>query len=168
MKQIITVLVFCYTLLSATQAQEWKVNIGEQAPAFEIQGRDKVISSHSLRGKVVLLNFFATWCPPCRKELPRLQTELYEELKDNPDFAVFVLGREEDWSKLDPFMQQHNYSFPVFPDLQRKVFSLFAESSIPRNVILDRNGKIIYQSIGFTDEEFTEMVTFIKSELKKK
>lgn len=116
----------------------------------------------------MLLNFFATWCPPCRKELPRLQAELHEALKGNSEFAVFVLGRDEDWTKLDPFMAQNQYTFPVYPDMGRKVFGLFAESSIPRNVVLDRNGKIIYQSIGFTDEEFSEMVHLIKEELKKK
>jgi thioredoxin-related protein len=69
---------------------------------------------------------------------------------------------------LDPFIQKHNYTFPIFPDLQREVFSLFAEQSIPRNVVLDRNGKIIYQSIGFEDKEFSKMVQLIKNELEKK
>ena len=168
MKNIITTITCFYFLIGASHAQEWKVTVGDQTPAFEIQGRNTNITSSSLKGKVVLLNFFATWCPPCRQELPRLQAELHDALKDNLDFAVFVLGREEDWSKLDPFMTKHQYTFPVFPDLGRKVFSLFAESSIPRNVVLDRNGKIIYQSIGFTDEEFTKMVELIKFELKKK
>ncbi len=168
MKNIIVLVVSCFIMLGVASAQEWKVNIGEQSPKFEIQGRSSKIHSNSLRGKVVLLNFFATWCPPCRQELPRLQAELQEALKDDPNFAVYVLGREEDWSKLDPFMKQHNYTFPVFPDLGRKVFSLFAESSIPRNVVLDRDGKIIYQSIGFTDEEFSKMVKLIKAEIKKK
>ena len=168
MKKLIAAVCLLYSIIGFAQAQEWKVKVGEEAPAFHIQGRKEAIPSSSLKGKVVLLNFFATWCPPCRKELPRLQAELHEALKEDPNFAIFVLGREEDWSKLDPFMAQNKYTFPVFPDLQRKVFGLFAESSIPRNVVLDRNGKIIYQSIGFTDEEFSQMVSLIKAELKKK
>ena len=168
MKKIFSVVCLICSLVGLAQAQEWKVKVGEKSPDFKIQGRTESISSSSLKGKVVLLNFFATWCPPCRQELPRLQSELYNAFKDNPEFAVFVLGREEDWSKLDPFMEQNNYSFPVFPDLDRKVFGLFADASIPRNVVLDRNGKIIYQSIGFTDEEFTKMVDLIKAEIKKK
>lgn len=120
-----------------------------------------------LKGKIVLLNFFATWCGPCRQELPRLQKELWDTLGKRSDFEIMVLAREEGWDKLDPFMKNNNYTFPVFPDLNRKVFSLFADQSIPRNVLLNKEGKIIYQSIGYTPEEFSALVSLIKEELKK-
>lgn len=149
-------------------AQEWKVNVGDQVPAFSVEKRDGAkISIQDMKGKVVLINFFATWCPPCRQELPRLQKELWETLDDKTDFSIMVLAREEGWDKLDPFMKSNNYTFPVFPDLYRKVFSLFAEQSIPRNVLINKDGKIIYQSIGYTPEEFTGLINLIKSELKK-
>lgn len=152
----------------ATKAQDWKVNFGSNAPSFVVEGKDqKKISSESLRGKVVLLNFFATWCPPCRRELPRLQKEIWEPLQDNEEFAVLVLAREEGWDKIDPFVKDNGYTFPVYPDLKRGVFGLFADQSIPRNVVLDRSGKIIYQSIGFEDQEFTKMVELIKAEVGK-
>lgn len=160
-------ILLCFVL--NTKAQEWKVKLGEQTPQFEVKGKnEQKITSESLKGKVVLLNFFATWCPPCRQELPRLQKEIWDDLKANKDLAVFVLGREEGWDKLDPFMANHKYTFPIYPDLKREVFSLFAEQSIPRNVVLDRNGKIIYQSIGFENNEFSKMVQLIKTELEKK
>src|SRR5690606_13607305 len=104
----------------------------------------------------------------CRKELPRLQKEIWDDLKSNKDLAVFVLAREEGWDKIDPFIAENKYTFPVFPDLKREVFGLFADQSIPRNVVLDRSGNIIYQSIGFEDEEFSKMVELIKDELEKK
>ncbi|WP_159637029.1 TlpA family protein disulfide reductase [Sphingobacterium composti Ten et al. 2007 non Yoo et al. 2007] len=169
MKNIFWMLVLLLSITLPSYAQEWKVEVGEQTPKFVVKGKkDKVFSSESLKGKVVLLNFFATWCPPCREELPRLQREIWDELKTEKDLAVFVLGREEGWDKLDPFMEKHNYTFPIFPDLKREVFGLFADQSIPRNVILDRTGKIIYQSIGFENEEFSKMVKLIKAELQKK
>ncbi|MGN0002470.1 MAG: TlpA family protein disulfide reductase [Sphingobacterium composti] len=169
MKNIFWMLVLLLSITLPSYAQEWKVKVGEQTPKFVVKGKkDKVFSSESLKGKVVLLNFFATWCPPCREELPRLQREIWDELKTEKDLAVFVLGREEGWDKLDPFMEKHNYTFPIFPDLKREVFGLFADQSIPRNVILDRTGKIIYQSIGFENEEFSKMVKLIKAELQKK
>lgn len=65
-------------------------------------------------------------------------------------------------------MATNKYTFPIYPDLKREVFSLFADQSIPRNVVLDRSGKIIYQSIGFEDAEFSKMVQLIANELKKK
>lgn len=169
MKKVLWSLGLFLCIMMTTNAQEWKVKLGEHTPKFEINGKqNQVISSESLKGKVVLLNFFATWCPPCRQELPRLQKEIWDDLKANKDLAVFVLAREEGWDKLDPFMEKNNYTFPVFPDLKRGVFGLFANQSIPRNVVLDRNGKIIYQSIGFEDKEFSKMVQLIKNELEKK
>lgn len=168
MRKII-LLCFCFvSIFSTVSAQEWKVNIGDQVPYFSVENKEgKKISSQDLKGKVVLLNFFATWCPPCREELPRLQKELWDTLGNKEDFTILVLAREQGWDKLDPFMESHKYTFPVFPDLNRKVFSLFAEQSIPRNVLLNKEGKIIYQSIGYTPKEFTDLVNLIHSELKK-
>lgn len=167
-KIIVLILSICLGMQYNASAQEWKVNKGDQVPAFSVTNKDgSKISTQDLKGKVVLLNFFATWCPPCREELPRLQKELWESLDDKSDFTILVLAREEGWDKLDPFMKSHNYTFPVFPDLNRKVFSLFAEQSIPRNVLLNKEGKIIYQSIGYTPEEFTKLIALIKEELKK-
>lgn len=168
MNKLAVIVVVFFALVETAVAQEWKVKVGDMTPRFEIELRDGAkVTSDELKGKVVLLNFFATWCPPCRKELPRLQTEIWEQLGNRDDFAVLVLAREQGWDKIDPFMQDHKYTFPVFPDLNRKVFSLFAEQSIPRNVVLDREGKIIYQSIGFQDDEFSQMVELIKNQLKK-
>jgi len=165
------VVLLCFCLVSicfSVSAQEWKVKVGDQVPVFTVENKaGQKISSDDLKGKVVLLNFFATWCPPCREELPRLQKELWDVLGNKEDFTILVLAREEGWDKLDPFMQSHKYSFPVFPDLNRKVFSLFAEQSIPRNVVLNKDGKIIYQSIGYSHKEFSDLVNLIKTELKK-
>ncbi len=166
-KKIILLFVTFFACVSL-QAQEWKVEIGQQVPSFSVEKKDGTkISTESLKGKVVLLNFFATWCPPCREELPRLQKELWDALGKRDDFSILVLARDEGWDKLDPFMKNNSYTFPVFPDLNKKVFSLFADQLIPRNVLLNKEGKIIYRSIGYSPKEFTELVELIKEELKK-
>lgn len=147
-------------------AQNWHTKVGQQVPYFEIETKDGTKkSTETLEGKVVLINFFATWCPPCRQELPEVQKQIWDKHKDREDFEIVVLAREEGWDKLTPFVEQFGYTFPFYPDLNRKIYSLFAPDTIPRNVIIDRNGKIIYQSIGYEPEEFAQMADLIQLHL---
>lgn len=165
MKHSLLLIFFSFSMLLG-KGQEWKVSLGDPVPSFTVLDKQgKSLSIDSLRGKVVLINFFATWCPPCRQELPRLQNEVWERWGHRKDFAVMVLAREEGWDKLDPFIKNAGYTFPIFPDPKRDVFSLFAESQIPRNVLLDKEGKIIYQSIGYTPEEFTALIELVEDSL---
>ena len=152
----------------ALSAQEWHVKVGDPLPSFVVTNKaGKQIKSQDLKGSVVLLNFFATWCPPCRQELPRLQKEIWDRWGNREDFEVLVLAREEGWDKLDPFIKDNGYTFPFYPDLKREVFSLFADSSIPRNVLIDKEGKISYLSIGYSEKEFTAFVSLIEKALAK-
>lgn len=165
MKYILTAIISAFILFSST-AQEWKTQIGQDVPSFEVMKKDgQTISTDDLKGKVVLINFFATWCPPCRMELPKVQEEIWDVFLEREDFEIIVLAREEGWNKLDPFLEEYGYTFPFYPDLNRKVFSLFAENTIPRNVIIDRDGKIVYQSIGYSQEEFDSMFQVIADQL---
>lgn len=167
MKKVILMLLLGVALSNA-QSQEWKVSLNDKVPAFIVQDKaGNAIDVQSLRGKVVLLNFFATWCPPCREELPRLQKEIWDKWETRDDFVVMVLAREEGWDKLDPFIKKTGYTFPIYPDLQRKVFSLFADSYIPRNVLIDKEGKIIYQSVGYAEKEFSELINLIETTLNE-
>lgn len=155
----------------ATIAQDDKstlTKLGESVPkfSFEIE-RGKTANIDDYKGKLILINLFATWCPPCNTELPLVQKQIWEKYSNNPDFAFFVFGREEGWDKLEPFKKAKGFTFPILPDVDRSIFSKFATQSIPRNIIVDQNGKIIYQSIGFSEKEFAEMVALIDANLKK-
>ena len=155
----------------ATMAQDDKstlTKLGESVPkfSFEIE-RGKTANIDDYKGKLILINLFATWCPPCNTELPLVQKQIWEKYSNNPDFAFFVFGREEGWDKLEPFKKAKGFTFPILPDVDRSIFSKFATQSIPRNIIVDQNGKIIYQSIGFSEKEFAEMVALIDANLKK-
>jgi peroxiredoxin len=98
----------------------------------------------SLRGKVVLVNFWATWCPPCRKELPDLQA-LYDRFKER---GFVILGiSDEDYAKVQPFVAEHKMTYPVLLDPGRKVNKLYEIQGIPRSLIYDRNGKLAAQAI---------------------
>jgi|SRR5690554_873168 len=168
------VMVFLLSFPFMAQAQSiedvrpWLVEMGQVTPDFQFTWKDgKTEEIVDYRGKVVMINFFATWCPPCRAELPRVQEEIWDKYKDHPEFQLFVFGREEDWDVLDPFIASTGYTFPILPDLQRGIFGQFATQSIPRNVILDREGKIIYQSIGYTVPEFDKMLELLEGEIQK-
>ena len=109
-----------------------------------------------LRGKVVLVNFWATWCPPCRKEMPDLEA-LYSRFGAK---GFVVLGiSDEVVAKVGPFIRERKISFPVLLDQDRKVNDLFVVEGIPKSFVYDREGKLVAQSIDMrTQKQFIEML----------
>jgi len=109
-----------------------------------------------LQGKVVLVNFWATWCPPCRKEMPDLQA-LYDKYKDQ-GFVVLSISDEED-GKVAPFIAERKITYPVLLDPGRKVNDLFVVEGIPKSFVYDREGKLVAQSIDMrTRGQFQQML----------
>ncbi len=108
------------------------------------------------RGKVVVLNFWATWCPPCRKEMPDLET-LYRQFKDQG--LVILAISDEDLGKVRPFISEQKVTYPILLDPGRKVNKLFQIEGIPKTFVYDRNGKLVAQSIDMrTRGQFLEML----------
>jgi len=109
-----------------------------------------------LRGKVVLVNFWATWCPPCRKEMPDLDA-LYNKFKDQG--LVVLAISDEQAAKVAPFIGERKISYPVLLDPGRKVNELFQVEGIPKSFVFDREGKMVAQSIDMrTRNQFLEML----------
>lgn len=120
------------------------------------------LSGHSwtlrdLRGQVVLVNFWATWCPPCRSEMPDLNA-LYNEFKDK-GFVVLAISDEEA-DKVKPFIAQNHFSYPVLLDPGRKVHEAYNIEGIPKSFVYDREGKLLAQSIDMrTRRQFLQMLS---------
>jgi peroxiredoxin len=109
-----------------------------------------------LKGKVVLLNFWATWCPPCRREVPDLEA-LYRRF--GPQGLVILGIDDEEAEKVKPFIGQQGVTYPVLLDPGRKVNTLFQIDGIPKTFVYDRDGKIVAQSIDMrTQKQFLEML----------
>jgi len=109
-----------------------------------------------LKGKVVLVNFWATWCAPCRKEMPDLQA-LYDKYKDR---GLVVLSiSDEEIAKVTPFIAERKISYPVLLDPGRKVNEAFVVEGIPKSFVYDREGKLVAQSIDMrTRSQFQQML----------
>jgi peroxiredoxin len=120
----------------------------------DVQG--KTWHLRDLKGKVVLVNFWATWCPPCRKEMPDLQT-LFDKYKDQ---GLIVLSiSDEEAAKVDPFIAEQKISYPVLLDPGRKVNEAFVVKGIPKSFVYDREGKLVAQSIDMrTRSQFQQML----------
>jgi peroxiredoxin len=146
------------------------VKVGDMAPDFKIQeagGKSYMLSS--LRGKVVMLQFTASWCSVCRKEMPFIEDEVWIPGKKE-GLVVIGIDRDEPLETVIKFSKDIGVTYPLALDPGADIFALFAEKAagVTRNVIIDRDGKIIFLTRLFEREEFNHMKESIFKELRKK
>lgn len=159
---LITVLLPPGSTLAADDSTLTKV--GNKSPVLSlrtIEGKD--LDFHN---KVVVLNFFATWCGPCMTEMPHLEKDLWQPLKDKGLILVSV-GREHSVAEVEKFKKQQGYSFLFAADPKREIFSKFATQSIPRCIVIGKDGHIKFQSIGYEEKGFGAFIDVVKGELEK-
>ena len=145
-----------------------RTKVGDQMPTFTVNDSDgKAFSLRSQRNKVVVLNFWATWCGPCKFEIPRLEKEIWQRYKSDPDFVMLAIAREQKNEEIVPFQKANHFSYPIAPDPKRSTYGLFAESGIPRSYVVDGDGKILFQTIGYCEGDFDRMKVEIERALTK-
>jgi len=166
-KTILLSLFLAFATLAFADGKGTKVETGQAVPEFKFHDQNgKKVSISDFKGKVVVVDFFATWCPPCRKELPEVQTKIWDKYKDNPNFALFVFGREQKAEELNKFKKENHYTFPIIPDVKRKIFSLFADQYIPRTFVIDKGGKIIFDSVGYSQKDFQKLLNVLAKNIQ--
>ena len=157
---------------SAIQADStgYIVKVGEMAPDFTVTLTDgKQVNLSTLRGKVVMLQFTASWCGVCRKEMPFIEKDIWLKHKNNPNFALIVIDRDEPLDKVLAFAKATGVTYPLGLDPGADIFAKYAlrDSGITRNVLIDRDGKIVKLTRLYNEEEFTSLVQKIDEMLKK-
>lgn len=145
------------------------VRIGEIAPDFTITLTDgKQVTLSSLRGKVVMLQFTASWCGVCRKEMPFIEKDIWLKHKDNADFVLIGIDRDEPLEKVLAFAKSTGVTYPLGLDPGADIFAKYAlrDAGITRNVLIDREGKIVKLTRLYNEEEFASLVQQINEMLK--
>lgn len=146
------------------------VKVGDMAPDFTInEAGGKSYRLSDLRGKVVMLQFTASWCGVCRTEMPFIEKEIWKE-KKNAGLALIGIDRDEPVETVQKFAADMKITYPLALDPRAEIFGLFAlkEAGVTRNVIIDRNGKIIFLTRLFDRPEFDSMKKVMFAEIDKK
>lgn len=139
--------------------------VGQSVPDFSfitIDGKKYQLSE--LRGRTVLLVFFATWCSPCMRELPLLEKEIWEKYRSE-NFMVVALGRDHSMEEIKEFNAKKGFTFELGPDPGHEIYGKFFKQYIPRNVLVDKNGIIIYQRQGYEEKDAAELIELIEKEI---
>ena len=145
------------------------VKVGDVAPNFTMKLTDgKSVKLSDLKGKVVMLQFTASWCSVCRKEMPFIEKDIWQKHKQNPNFILLAIDRDEPLETVLKFAKSIPITYPIGLDPKADIFALYAvrESGITRNVIVDTTGKIVMLTRLYNAEEFKKMTELIDTLLK--
>ncbi|MBN2813884.1 MAG: TlpA family protein disulfide reductase [Bacteroidales bacterium] len=135
------------------------VQVGQQAPDFTLTLTDGTTFKLSdQRGKIVMLQFTASWCGVCRKEMPHIESEIWQPLRDKA-FVLVGIDRDEPLDVVLKFAKTVQVTYPLAPDPGAEVFSLYAhkEAGVTRNVVIDGQGKIVFLTRLYEEKEFNAM-----------
>ncbi len=149
--------------------RQYLVKVGDMAPDFEMNlPGGKKMKLSDLRGKVVMLQFTASWCGVCRKEMPHIESEIWQKHKENSNFALYGIDRDEPLEKINELRKATKVTYPIGFDPNGNIFGLYAkkDAGITRNVIVDKDGRIVMLTRLYNEEEFKRMVELIDKLLK--
>jgi peroxiredoxin len=141
-----------------TAGNEAPVAAGDMAADFKLESLSgKRVTLSSLRGKVVFLNVWATWCGPCREEMPSMET-LYEHFKNRKDFVILAVSQDRRGrAAVMPFVERNHFHFDILLDPDNLVGDSYNVSGVPETFIIDRKGRIVAHHMGAFDWSQTDV-----------
>lgn len=148
---------------SPTAEESTLVRVGDMAPDFTVEmfdGGDVRLSD--LRGRVVLLIFFASWCPECREELGALQSRVLERF-EGTTFSLLCISRGESRESIAAFRTAYGLLYPMGLDPSASIYGLYATELVPRNYLLDRTGRVVSLTVGYDESGFDLLLQEIES-----
>ena len=172
------ILVLCSAMLAScsSSTKEWTaetddgfiVKVGDEAPDFTVTTIDgEKYTLSEFRGKVVMLQFTASWCRVCREEMPFIESDIWQRHKQDENFVLLAIDRDEPAERVVQFVENIGITYPIAPDPESKVFTKYAsaEAGVTRNVLIGRDGKIIYLTRLYEEPKFKKFVAYIDSVL---
>lgn len=167
MKNILSIIILFLPFLLLAQEVDnrgYIVKVGQACPDFELTLQDGTKTSlKELNGKIVMLQFTASWCGVCRREMPHIENEIWQEYKDQ-GLVLIGVDRGEPLEKVKAFAKTMKITYPLALDQDESVFQMFAlpKAGVTRNILIDRTGKIVYLTRLFNEKEFNGLKTKIK------
>lgn len=162
--------IFMFFLANAQDDRGYLVAVGDMAPDVNLILEDGSTTKLSdLRGKVVVLQFTATWCPVCLKETPHIEKDIWQKLSSNDEFALYGVMLKNKQSDVAKLRALTGATYPMAIDTDGKVFHAFAkkDAGVTRNIVIDRDGKIVFLTRLFDEKEFSEMTDAVMKEVNK-
>jgi len=172
MKKLIVLMALAFSITAFAQTKDdraYLVKVGDMAPNFSMKlTNGKIVKISALKGKVVMLQFTASWCSVCRKEMPFIERDIWQKHKANPNFALIAVDRDEPLKTVLKFAKSIPITYPIGLDPKADIFALYAqrEAGITRNVIIDKTGKIVFLTRLYDEAEFKQMTKVINGLLK--
>lgn len=163
-KSACTIFFLSYMQISAfsQNSEGFKYEIGQEIPNLNLKDyKGNSFNVHDLKGKPIIINMFATWCSPCKKEMKLLSEEISSKYKKS-QIEVIAIGYDHIPLEIEYFVENHQYNFSYIPDFGKKASMALAADGVPRCIVIDKNGIILDQKAGFVEEEFRLLLEKIK------